>query len=113
MTGSTLSPEQLEELGGRLRRKQSELREQIASLRKVTSVRPDCTTLDAADTANLIQSNQNASVLIGQGEKTLAEVDAAIARLEAGCYGLSEVTGEPIEYARLLAIPWARAGANE
>jgi RNA polymerase-binding transcription factor DksA len=29
-------------------------------------------------------------------------------RIECGTYGICEVTGEPIERARLRAIPWAR-----
>ncbi len=32
----------------------------------------------------------------------------AIRRIECGTYGICEVTGEPIEEARLQAIPWAR-----
>ena len=38
----------------------------------------------------------------------LAEVDAALERVEAGTYGLDEVTGEPIDPARLEAEPTAR-----
>jgi len=37
----------------------------------------------------------------------LAEVQRALGRIEAGTYGLCAVDGEPIEPARLDAIPWA------
>ena len=37
----------------------------------------------------------------------LDEVRAAIGRVEAGTYGLCVVDGEPIEEARLQAVPWA------
>ena len=36
----------------------------------------------------------------------LMEVEMALARIERGCYGLCEETGEPIETGRLLALPW-------
>ena len=43
----------------------------------------------------------------------IAEIDAAFYRLENGSYGVSEKTGEPIAYERLLLIPWARSGADD
>jgi RNA polymerase-binding transcription factor DksA len=41
-------------------------------------------------------------------QQTLAEIDAAFERLDAGTYGLCEVCGKPIGADRLNAIPWAR-----
>lgn len=38
----------------------------------------------------------------------LQEIEYALARIEAGIYGLCAETEEPIEQERLLAIPWAR-----
>jgi DnaK suppressor protein len=38
----------------------------------------------------------------------LAQIDRALARFDAGTYGISELSGEPIGYARLSAVPWAR-----
>jgi DnaK suppressor protein len=43
----------------------------------------------------------------------LAEIDHAMAKVDAGTYGISEKTGAPIPFERLDAIPWARQGANE
>lgn len=43
----------------------------------------------------------------------LAEIDRALAKLDAGTYGVSEKTGDPIPYERLVAIPWARSGVDE
>src|SRR5690242_16144662 len=43
----------------------------------------------------------------------LAEVERALAKLANGRYGVSETTGEPIPYARLAAVPWARTGVEE
>lgn len=38
----------------------------------------------------------------------LADVDAALQRIASGTYGIDEVTGEPIDPARLEAFPTAR-----
>ena len=36
----------------------------------------------------------------------LMEVEMALARIEQGCYGICDETGEPIEPERLLTLPW-------
>jgi RNA polymerase-binding transcription factor DksA len=41
-------------------------------------------------------------------EAEIAEVDAALLRVDDGTYGIDEVTGEPIDPARLEARPTAR-----
>jgi len=41
-------------------------------------------------------------------QQTIAEIDAALDRMDAGTYGLCEVCGKPIGAERLAAIPWAR-----
>jgi DnaK suppressor protein len=38
----------------------------------------------------------------------LMEIDIALSKIERGGYGVCEETEEPIEPARLLAIPWTR-----
>ena len=48
------------------------------------------------------------AALVGQVRERLAEVDAALARLEAGTYGVCEVCGRPIAEARLEVRPTAR-----
>ncbi len=48
------------------------------------------------------------AALVRQGREHLAEVDAALARLEAGTYGVCEVCGERIPDGRLEARPTAR-----
>lgn len=48
------------------------------------------------------------AALIEQAERHLAEVEAALARLEQGSYGVCERCGEPIAPGRLEARPTAR-----
>lgn len=49
----------------------------------------------------------------GPESALLADIDRALAKMNAGTYGMSEKTGAPIPYERLEAIPWARQGADE
>jgi RNA polymerase-binding transcription factor DksA len=44
-------------------------------------------------------------VLSSQARQTILEIDAALARIEQGTYGYSEVSGQPIPRERLEAIP--------
>ena len=46
--------------------------------------------------------------LLSQDTDALFEIDAALQRLEAGSYGICEMSGRPIPVARLRAIPFAR-----
>ena len=46
--------------------------------------------------------------LNGSEHQQLVEVDAALARVARGVYGVCEQCDEPIEPARLEAVPWAR-----
>jgi RNA polymerase-binding transcription factor DksA len=41
-------------------------------------------------------------------EEEFAEVEAALARIHDGTYGICEATGDPIAAERLRAIPWTR-----
>ena len=43
----------------------------------------------------------------------LAEVEAALTRMNDGSYGLSEESGEQIPFGRLQALPWTRFTARE
>lgn len=47
-------------------------------------------------------------LLLSQGSSALAEIDAALERIDAGRYGICEVSGRPIPAARLRALPIAR-----
>ena len=44
-------------------------------------------------------------VISTQARQTILEIDAALARIEQGTYGYSEVSGQPIQRERLEAIP--------
>ena len=58
----------------------------------------------AADTASAEENRE----LRNELEAQLKEVQAALGRIDEGTYGIDENTGEPINPARLEAIPTAR-----
>jgi DnaK suppressor protein len=62
---------------------------------------------DEADVAERTAEPEVALRLQHQYEETLRAVDAAIARMESGSYGINPRTGELIPIARLEAVPWA------
>lgn len=45
-------------------------------------------------------------------QDALYEIDQAINRIRDGTYGICELTGKPVEPARLEAIPWTRFSAD-
>jgi DnaK suppressor protein len=46
--------------------------------------------------------------LLSQEQDALYEIEEALKRVEAGTYGVCEMSGKPIPHARLEAIPFAR-----
>jgi RNA polymerase-binding transcription factor DksA len=50
--------------------------------------------------------------ILEQLENELAEIEAALQRLDEGTYGIDEVTGDPIAPERLEAIPSARTNVD-
>lgn len=61
-----------------------------------------------ADTSQVTAERGEAEALAGQLRDALAEVEAAIRRLEDGTYGRCQRCGQPIAPARLEAKPAAR-----
>jgi RNA polymerase-binding transcription factor DksA len=51
--------------------------------------------------------------ILDQLERELAELQAALGRVDDGTYGIDEVTGEPIDPARLDAFPTARTNVSD
>lgn len=79
--------------------------------------RADATTLrasgleretDATDAAEEESENERVLREMNADGRELEEVEAALARIREGTYGVCEETGRPIDEVRLLAIPWTR-----
>jgi DnaK suppressor protein len=112
-TDAELSQAQLEELASRLAHKRRELTERVVDLEEQVVIKDDCSLADAADAASLEENRLRARGMIEQHRKLIKEIDAALRRLDIGSYGVSETTGEPIAYDRLMLIPWARTGVDD
>lgn len=57
---------------------------------------------------------QDAALRLGTVDAALlADVERALAKIDAGSYGVSEESGAAIPVARLEAVPWARRTAEE
>ena len=108
-----LGPDQLEILAARMTEKRRELTERVEHLEQEMVVKDDCSHVDAADAASTQENRLRASGMVEQHRQVIREIDAAFRRLENGNYGVSEATGEPIDYKRLMLVPWARVGADE
>jgi DnaK suppressor protein len=71
---------------------------------------------EPGDPADLAESAREDHDRIAKAEhdlELLEEVDHALTRMDAGTYGLSEASGQPIPYERLRAVPWARFDSGE
>jgi DnaK suppressor protein len=49
----------------------------------------------------------------GHDRERLREIERALQKIPTGRYGVSEISGEPIPFDRLMAVPWARADSDE
>jgi RNA polymerase-binding transcription factor DksA len=65
-----------------------------------------------ADTASETFEREKEVSILERLEQELAEIQAALERIDAGTYGVDEVTGEPITPERLEAVPTARANVE-
>lgn len=63
---------------------------------------------DEGDLAIRNYSKDWAAAALDRARRTLGEVEAALARIKAGDYGVCEVCDNSIPKARLEALPWAR-----
>jgi DnaK suppressor protein len=78
-----------------------------------TTVRDEEGVGDRADEASLIRDREEAIEDVDLDRETLEQIDRALQRIEAGTYGVSEVSGKPIPIDRLEAIPYATTLVDE
>jgi DnaK suppressor protein len=107
---SPLDQSQLTTAREMLAQKRDELRHAITGLREPAPVGEPG---DLADLATTEIATAERTELATQERALLAEVEHALGKLDAGTYGISEATGEPIRWARLRALPWARNDVDE
>jgi len=87
----------------------SELREEFAEPESVDGSELS----DPADAGTETFEREKDLAILEQLEAELAELHAAMERVDTGTYGIDEVTGEPIDPARLDALPTARTNVHD
>jgi DnaK suppressor protein len=108
-TQEALTPGQLAELREMLTDKRAALTKSVT--RRVGEARGDQPDpMDAATDA----TGDDENVLLNERDRVaVREIDAALARMDDGTYGLSEDSGDPIGFARLKIVPMARLTVQE
>ena len=106
-----LSAEQLATLRERLERLRADLRTRLERDQAVArEAEPEVEPLDAAEQT---REQDDAILRANRDRAQLGEVEGALRRMDGGSYGISEISGEPISFARLRAVPWARYDSDE
>ena len=68
---------------------------------------------DFAEMAQDITLEETEAALSANDIQLLGKVEHALQRVYSGHYGYSEVTGQPIPFERLEALPWATTNVGE
>jgi DnaK suppressor protein len=68
---------------------------------------------EAMEAAEQTREQDDAVLMNERDRELLHEIDHALAKFASGSYGLSESSGEPIGFRRLLSVPWTRVGIDE
>lgn len=98
----------------RLRRRLENLRASLSATEPIRLLEPEA--IDPGDAIDLgARALEQEAALRREAldRKLLEEVEHTLAKLDAGTYGFSEDSGQPIEIERLEAVPWARRTADE
>jgi len=66
-----------------------------------------------ADSASDTFEREKDLSILERLEDELAEIEAALQRIDEGTYGIDEVTGAPIDPERLAALPTARTNVDD
>ena len=106
-----LNTDQLAMLRGRLEQLRAEVRTRLERDQAVArEAEPEVEPLDAAEQT---REQDDAILRADRDRAQLREVEDALRRMETGDYGISEISGEPISFERLRAVPWARYDSDE
>lgn len=106
-----LSGAEVDELEGLLRRRAEELRRAARGQESLLGADDDVG--DPMDRADEERRYRDAA-LLGEAERDeLAAVERALAAIDNGTYGVSELSGKPIGIARLRAVPRATRTVEE
>jgi RNA polymerase-binding protein DksA len=106
--GRTIAPRRLVHLRAKLLRTRSALLQRIKRLTADASEDTPGFSIHMADAGTDSFDRDLTLGLASFEQEALYEVDAALQRIDDGTYGVCELTGQPIPWKRLEAIPWTR-----
>lgn len=110
-----MTPEDTNHFKQQIETQREELLQRIATLEQSLAA-PDQygeAMQERGDDATLLRAHDDAWDHIAFAKDELVQVDKALARIAAGTYGTSEVSGKPIPRARLEALPTATTLVDE
>src|SRR5262249_62364120 len=97
----------------RLEQLRAELRRRLEHEQSVARESNADQSIEEVDAAEQTREQDDAVRFANHDRERLREIERALAKIPTGRYGISEVSGEPISFERLRAVPWARADADE
>ena len=106
-----LTEDQLTVLRDRLERLRANLRRHLEHEQAVA--RESEPEIEEVDAAEQTREQDDAVLFAGHDRERLREIERALQKIPTGRYGVSEISGEPIPFDRLMAVPWARADSDE
>jgi RNA polymerase-binding transcription factor len=112
MRADRLTAPQRESLRQALQTKRAQLEQSLARLTE-EAIEGGADSPELEDVAEGVIEDHDREALQEHDRRLLAEVLHALHKFEAGTYGLSEASGEPISLKRLRAVPWARLAVDE
>jgi DnaK suppressor protein len=107
MAPTHLTPAQLNRFEERLQRERTRLLGLTQKTGRPEEMPGLADPSDAADLADEQMERSTQATLTATERTQLSHVNRALAKLEEGTYGVSDMSGEPIPLARLEALPWA------
>jgi DnaK suppressor protein len=107
-----LSESQLTRLQSLLEHKRTELTKRLAAVQGRVGGEHE-NLADPVDRASESEEDAEELGVAKPDHEILAEIERAFARMQDGSYGVSEVSGEPLGFDRLEALPWATRSAQE
>ena len=108
-----LPPEDLERFRKRLLEERASVESRIRARTQQLEGTGDQEVGDQGDEAQSIFEREQAIDDNDLDRELLARIDRALARIDAGTYGVSEVSGKPIPIERLEALPTATTLVDE
>src|ERR1700716_4353242 len=110
-----LTPKDIRQFQGRLEAERDAIQARITTRKRhiQETVQEESGVGDSGDESTRIYDREDETDANALDVETLEQVVRALARIDAGTYGVSEVSGKPIPIERLEAVPYATTLIDE